>query len=91
MKTLLNNAHTIEQYLEGKLSPVNRLLFAARLKVNPGLRSDLEFQKKTYFLVKVYHRKKLREELESLNRRLMSDPSKYNFQKRVREIFGSTY
>jgi hypothetical protein len=88
MKTSLNDTQTMEQYLEGKLSQWNRMLFAARLKMNPDLRSDLEFQKKTYWLLKIYHRKKLRDELDSLSRQLFSDPGKKDFQKGIRQIFG---
>ncbi len=88
MKTSLNDTQTIEQYLAGKLSPWNRMLFASRLKVNTGLRSDVELQKKTYWLVKIYHRKKMKEELESLHQQLFNNPDKKDFRRRMMEIFG---
>ena len=88
MKTSLNDTQTIEQYLAGKLSPWNRMLFASRLKINPSLRNDVELQKKTYWLVKIYHRKKLKEELESLHQQLFSNPEKKDFRRRILEIFG---
>ncbi len=88
MKTSLNETQTIEQYLAGKLSPWNRMLFASRLKINPGLRNDVELQKKTYGLVKIYHRKKLREELEMLHEHLFNHPEKKDFRKGILGIFG---
>lgn len=88
MKTSLNNARIIEQFLAGKLNGVNRLLFAARLKVNPGLRNDLRFQQKTLWLVKIYHRKKLKEELESLHQQIFSNPLKKDFQSNILGLFG---
>lgn len=88
MKTSLNDTHTIEQYLAGKLSPWNRMLFVSRLKVNAGLRNDVELQKKIYWLVKIYHRKKLKEELESLHQQLFNNPEKKDFRRRILEIFG---
>lgn len=88
MKTSWNDTQTIEHYLAGKLSPWNRMLFASRLKVNAGLRNDVELQKKTYWLVKIYHRKKLKVELESLHQQLFNNPEKKDFRRRILEIFG---
>ena len=88
MKTSLNDTRTIEQYLAEKLNPWNRMLFASRLKINPSLRNDVELQKKTYWLVKIYHRKKLKEELESLHQQLFNNPEKKDFRRRILEIFG---
>jgi hypothetical protein len=88
MKTSLNDTQTTELYLEGKLSPLSRMLFDARLKINPELRKNLETQKKTYWMVKLYHRKKLKEELNGLYHHLFQDPGKKDFQKGILEIFG---
>jgi hypothetical protein len=88
MKTSLNDTQTIELYLAGKLSPWNRMLFASRLRMNPDLRNELQLQKKTYWLVKIYHRKKLREELESLHQQILNNPAKRDFRKRILGIFG---
>lgn len=88
MKTSLNNTRLIEQFLEENLSPVNKFLFETRLLVNPELRHTLYFQKKTYSLVKMYHRQKMREELELLHQRLFNDPSGFEFQQKIFKLFN---
>jgi hypothetical protein len=90
MKTSSNNTPLIEQYLRGELAPADRLLFEARLLLSPALRTTLHLQKKTYLLVKMYHRKKVQEELEAIHRQLFSDPAKRVFQQNIDHLFQST-
>ncbi len=87
MKTSRNNTRLIEKYLHGELTAAERLAFEAQLLVRPALRVDLYFQKKTYRLVRLYHRKKMKEELEMLHQQVFSDPEKMAFQQRIHQIF----
>lgn len=87
MKTSSNNTYLIEQYLEGKMSPLDKLMFETKMLVNRDLRKDLYFQQKTYHLIKMYHRKKVREDLELLHQHIFSDPTKIKFQQRILNIF----
>ncbi len=87
MMTSLNNARLIEAYLQNKLSPLHRLMFEARLILNPPLRSDLYYQEKTYRVVKMYHRKQLKAEFEEIYQRICSNPDNVAFQQDVHQIF----
>ena len=89
MMTSLNNTRLIEAYLQNKLSPIQRLVFEARLIVNPALRRDLYFQEKSYRLVKLYHRKKLKEELEDIFQRICNNSDNVAFQHNINQIFKS--
>jgi hypothetical protein len=87
MRTSLNNLQIIEQYLQGTLSAGDRLVFEARLLINPALRIDLYYQKKTFTLIKMYHRQQLKEELDGLHRKLFNDPTNRDFQQGIDQIF----
>lgn len=87
MKTSSNNTYLIEQYLEGKMNPLDKLMFETKMLVNRDLRKDLYFQQKTYHLVKMYHRKKMKEDLELLSHQIFSDPTKVKFQQHILNIF----
>lgn len=88
MKTLSNNTKLIEQYIFGQLAPVNRLLFETRLLVNRDLRKDLYFQRKTYSIVKGYHRKKVKEDLEKLYQQIFAKPENLSFKQKILELFS---
>lgn len=87
MTTSSNNIGLIEKYLQGEMGPAEKFLFEAQLLVNPGLRMDVRAQKTAYALVRMYHRKKLKEELEGIHRQIFSDPAKAVYQQQVYQLF----
>jgi len=87
MKTSQNNTRLIEKYLNGRLSPADRFLFESRLVIDPVLRRDFYFQKKTLQLIKMYHRERLKEELETLHRQIFNTPDKINFRLSINQLF----
>ncbi len=87
MRTLRSNVQRIERYLQGSLSLSDKLVFEAQLLLQPKLRMDLYFQKKTYQLVRIYHRKKLKEELETLHQEIFNDPDNIVFQQNIYGLF----
>lgn len=87
MRTLRSNVQRIERYLQGSLSMSDKLIFEAQLLLQPKLRMDLYFQKKTYQLVRIYHRKKLKEELETLHQQIFNDPDNIVFQQNIYGLF----
>lgn len=87
MRTLRSNVQRIERYLQGSLSMSDKLVFEAQLLLQPKLRMDLYFQKKTYQLVRIYHRKKLKEELETLHQEIFNDPDNIVFQQNIYGLF----
>jgi hypothetical protein len=65
----------------------NRLLFEARLLISPLLRIDLYYQKKAYHFIKMYHRKKLKEELETTHQHIFSDTGNLVFRQKIYNLF----
>lgn len=88
MKTFSNNIRLIEGYLSGTISKAGRLFFETQLLVNSNLRHDLHFQRKTIRLVKMYHRKKFKEELEELHQEIFQDPKNTAFINRMLNLFN---
>ena len=88
MRTSLNNLRDIERYVEGLMPRGEEVLFEGRLHGNPTLRTNLFLYRKVMALVRMYHRKKLKVELEDVHQRLFSDPLKATFRKRILKIFG---
>ena len=87
MKTSQNNTRLIEKYLNGRLSPADRFLFESRLVIDPVLKRDFYFQKKTLQLIKMYHRERLKEELETLHQQIFNNPDKMNFRLSINQLF----
>jgi hypothetical protein len=87
MTTSSNNTRQIEKFLQGEMSPAEKFMFEAQLLVHPGLRMDVRAQKTAYALVGMYHRKKLREELEAIHRQIFSNPGKAVYQQQVYQLF----
>lgn len=87
MMTSQNNTKLIEKYLNGRLSFADRLLFESRLAVDPVLKRDLYFQKKTHQLIKMYHREMLKEELAALHQKIFNNPDKINFRRSIYQLF----
>ncbi len=87
MNTSQNNTRLIEKYLNGRLSPADRFLFESRLVIDPVLKRDFYFQKKTLRLIKMYHRERLKEELETLHQQIFNNPDKINFRRSIIQLF----
>jgi hypothetical protein len=87
MKTSQSDVNQIEAYLTGKMPPADRLVFKARLIINPLLRLNVAFQQKTYTLIKAYGRKKRKADFDLLHTKLFNDPEKAVFQQEVLQLF----
>ena len=87
MKTSMSETILIERYLWGELSPLEKQNFKARLLQSPRLRLRVYFQKKVHLLIKLYHRKKLKTELELLHEELSNNPEKTQFRENIHQIF----
>jgi len=87
MKTSWNSIRMTEEYLSNRLSPEDRLIFEARILIDPVLKMNVFLQKKIYSLVRAYGRKQLKSELQSIEHRLFQSPEKIEFQQRVSQIF----
>lgn len=90
MRTSMSETILIERFLQGELSALERQTFKAQMLQNPRLRLRVYFQKKVHLLVKLYHRKRLKAEMETVHEELFRDPRKLEFQKNVTSIFHKT-
>jgi hypothetical protein len=87
MRTSLNNIKRIDDFISGKLSPTNSLIFQARLLLDYDLRQQVQWQKRTVALINLYGRKKLRKEVEKIHRDIFAVNSDHFLKHRVRELF----
>lgn len=76
-----------EQYIFGKLNTEERLLFEAQLLINPTFRKNVFFQKKVYNLIKLFGRRKMKHELDTIHDQIFSDPEKTAFQQNILKLF----
>ena len=87
MKTSWNQTKSIEDYITGKLTPEEELLFDVKMLINPLLRLQVMIQKKVYILVRQYARKKIRSEIEAVHDKIFHDPARASFQAEIRRHF----
>lgn len=87
MRTSLNEIKHAEKYLFKQLNAEEALLFEAKMLVNPLLHLNVRVQEKIYSLIRMYHRKKLKEEFEVIHKNLFTDPAKKEFQQAIHQLF----
>lgn len=87
MMTSMSETILIERFLQGELSALERQTFKAQMLQNPRLRLRVYFQKKVHLLVKLYHRKRLKAEMEEIHQDLFQNPTKAEFQQVISNIF----
>lgn len=89
MKIWTSNISHIDDYVTGKLIQEDRVLFEARLVLDPVLKFHVTLHKRIISVAKLYGRKKVKAEIEGISRRLFRDPSKKEFQRSVRKTFDN--
>lgn len=87
MRTSLTEIEQTEKFLSGKMVPEDALVFEAKMLSNPLLKMNVFFQQKVYSLVRLYHRKKLKEEAEKAHQHLFHHPDKKEFQETIFQLF----
>ncbi|MBA4056968.1 MAG: hypothetical protein C0490_19795 [Marivirga sp.] len=87
MRTSLNNIRLIEKFLNGQMAPEESMSFHMRLIEDPLLKINLRIQEKIYALIRLYHRKKLKEEIQSVEHKMFSDPLKAGFRESIQYYF----
>ena len=83
----MNNIREIERYIDGTMERNDVLLFEEKMRGDSLLRLNLLLQEKVLAIVRMYHRRKLKMELEEIHQRIFNDPEKVNFRERVMGIF----
>jgi hypothetical protein len=87
MPTSWNDTVQIEKYLGKNCSTGDALLFEARLILEPGLAEKLEWQQKTYTLIKNYSRTHLKQEIELVHQQLFTQIEHTSFSQKIRALF----
>ena len=89
MKTSLNETRLIEMHLLGKAPAKERMLFEARLILQPDLKQSMYWQQKTYRLVQLYGRQQLKEEIEQIHQALFSPATAHqSFRQKILSLFN---
>lgn len=87
MPTSWNDTVEIERYLGKKGNNGDALLFEARLILEPGLADKLEWQQKTYTLIKNYSRTHLKQEIELVQQQLFTQTEHTSFSQKIKALF----
>jgi len=87
MRTSLNEIQQIEKYIDQELPMEDALVFEAKAIINPSLGRNTFLQKKIYELLRHYHRRKLRNEMEKIHRLVFHDPANTSFRKNILQLF----
>lgn len=85
MRTQLHEMQEIDQYLFYEMSPTDRLVFKARLILQPDLHEKVRLQQKAHSFLRWFARKEKKEELTAIHTRLMNDAA---FSRTIRSIFS---
>jgi hypothetical protein len=88
MKTSLSEIIDAEKYLHGELTPEESVVFQARLLVDEELRRNTFYHKMVNRLVRLYHRRKLKAEVEGVSDKLFRDNRKVDFRDSIIRIFN---
>ena len=87
MRTSLNEIQQIERYIQQELPIEDTLVFDAKAIINPSLRRNLFLQKKIHELLRYYHRRKLKSEMEKIHHRVFHDPANATFRRNIIQLF----
>jgi len=89
MKTSLNDIRKIEGYLSGNLEHEEEIAFHAKLCTDPMTRMNVILHQKMHDILRAYHRKKLRQEIERTHQRIFCDPEKVSFTDTIVRLFNN--
>jgi len=89
MRTSLNEIQQIEKYIHRELPTEDNLLFEAKTIINTSLRRNLFLQNKIHEILRLYHRAKLKNEIEKIHDRVFHKPTNAAFRKNILQFFNS--
>ncbi|TAF33640.1 MAG: hypothetical protein EAZ57_05210 [Cytophagales bacterium] len=84
----MNETELIEHYLQGLLTPEDRLLLEAKLLLYPDLKQKIELQSLVYDIAKVYGEQALRQDIATAERKLFTESRFQNFRSLIFNIFN---
>lgn len=89
MKTSISEIIRIEKFLAGQLDDDERVLFEGRFIVDKELQRSVFLQRLVRRLVRLYYRKKIKDEVVRIHARLFDDPARAGFRETVLQHFNS--
>lgn len=90
MRTSLSEIAQIDKYISGKLKYGEKLLFEANQLVDPELSNNIRLQHAVLYLVRLFGRARLKEEIQVVGHHLFHSPEKKDFREEINEIFKET-
>ena len=87
MRTSLNDIARAEKYLRGQLPPEERLVFEAQLLTSPLLRWNVSAQRKVYTLLKLYHRRKIKQQAQNIQHKLFNESQHADWKEEIVQLF----
>lgn len=87
MKTSLDNLQWMEGCLLEQANGSDQALFEAKLLLDPALREEAYWQRRTYAIVRQYGRRQFRSELDQLHQILFTAPQHRSFRDKVLGFF----
>ncbi|GAL85537.1 hypothetical protein MYP_2766 [Sporocytophaga myxococcoides] len=90
MRTSLNEIREIEEYLLKYSTPEFRLVFEARILLQPELQEKVNEQKQVYDLIRKYSRKQLKTEIETVHDKLFTASEHKTFRQRILNLFTNS-
>ena len=87
MRISLNKVEQIDNHLFNRGNTEDKLIFEAMLILDPALKSQVSWQKKALDFVQHYGRKKMKDEIGSVHRRLFNEPAHRRFRNEILSLF----
>ena len=84
MRKQLHEIEEIDSYIFHNLNKADKFLFEVKMIANPELKANMLAQQKTYSLIRLFGRKKKKEQLVSMHFRIMEDKK---FSAEITSIF----
>jgi hypothetical protein len=87
MRTSLNRTKQIDDHLLNRYSVEDNLVFQALQILDPGLKIDVMWQKKTLYFIRQYGRRKLKAEIDAVHQQLFNKPIHLRFRYKILNLF----
>ena len=88
MRTSLTETQQIEAHIMRPSEPGDALVFEARLLLEPELKDKMQWQQKTYQIIRQYGREQLKQEIEAVHQKLFTEPEHLGFRQRIKKLFS---
>jgi hypothetical protein len=87
MRISLFKIEQIDEHIFGRSTTEDRLIFEAMLILDPALKFEVLWQKRSLGLVQQYGRKKVKAEIESAHQKLFNEPAHGTFRNKILNLF----